>query len=36
VSDFCSDETGVIRKDPSGASGVVVTEAACEALVAMQ
>jgi type IV pilus assembly protein PilA len=36
VSDFCSDETGVIRKDPSGATGVVATEATCEALVAMQ
>jgi type IV pilus assembly protein PilA len=36
VSDFCADETGVIRKDPSGAAGVVATEAACEALKAMQ
>jgi type IV pilus assembly protein PilA len=36
VSDFCADETGVIRKDPSGAAGVVATEAACEALTAMQ
>ena len=36
VSDFCSDETGVIRKDPTGAAGAVATEAACEKLTAMQ
>jgi type IV pilus assembly protein PilA len=35
VSDFCSDETGVVRKDPSGAAGAAGTDIACQALPAM-
>jgi len=35
VSDFCSDETGVVRKDPTGAAGAPATDVACEALPAM-
>jgi type IV pilus assembly protein PilA len=35
VSTFCSDETGVVRKDPAGPAAPA-TEAACEALPAMQ
>jgi type IV pilus assembly protein PilA len=34
--DFCSDETGVLYDDPTGASGWVATEAACEALTPLQ
>jgi type IV pilus assembly protein PilA len=35
VSRFCSDETGVVRKDPAG-GGAPATDAACQALPAMQ
>jgi type IV pilus assembly protein PilA len=34
--DFCSDETGVLYDDPTGATGWVATEAACEALTPLQ
>ena len=35
VSTFCSDETGVIRKDPAGGAAPA-TDVACQALPAMQ
>ena len=34
--DFCSDETGVLYDDPTGASGWVTAEATCEALTPLQ
>jgi type IV pilus assembly protein PilA len=35
VSRFCSDETGVVRKDPAG-GGAPATDVACQGLPAMQ
>jgi type IV pilus assembly protein PilA len=35
VSTFCSDETGVVRKQPTG-GGAPATDVACQALPAMQ
>ena len=35
-SDFCSDDSGVIRRDPTGGAGAVATIAGCQALAALQ